>query len=210
MIAKPASVSRYCLKEKIAFLGISLIPLLAWMLSVGDIFAYFFMKVPAGQILYIFSKLAGLYAYYFMALQLVVGFEGRQSRYFSFHPGIGILTSAMILIHLCLFIAGSSLRTKHFAIEILWPTFSSGYYKASIGYGVVAAYCLLLIIIAGFLQKKYRFFRLIHRFAPAVVLLGWVHSFSIGTETRSLPTMTFYISFFCLAFYAFVKKYRPH
>ncbi|MES2674206.1 MAG: ferric reductase-like transmembrane domain-containing protein [Pseudomonadota bacterium] len=192
--------------EKLIISGLSCIPFMVWLISTGDIFSYFFLKVPAGQILYIFSKLAGLYAYYFMALQLIIGFQGRKSQYFSYHPALGILTTLTIVAHLGLFITGASLKTKHVPIEILWPTFSNGYYKSSISYGVIAAYFLLLIITAGFLQKKIPVFKIIHRFAPIVVLLGWIHSFNIGTETRSIPTMTFYIVLFCIALYMFIKK----
>jgi predicted ferric reductase len=192
--------------EKFLILGLSFIPLLVWLISAGNILEYFLLTVPAGQILYLFSKLAALYAYYFMALQLIIGFQGRKSRHFRYHPTLGVLTSLLVTTHMCLFIAGASLRSHDFSLEILSPTFTSGYYKIAISYGVIAAYLLLLIITAGFLQKKIILFKSIHRLAPIVVLLGWVHSFSIGTETRSIPTMAFYLMFFCFALYAFIKK----
>jgi predicted ferric reductase len=194
------------LNEKLIISGLSCIPFIVWLISTGDIFAYFFLKVPAGQILYIFSKLAGLYAYYFMALQLIIGFQGRKSQHFRYHSTLGILTTLTVVAHSSLFITGALLKTKHVPIDILWPTFSNGYYKSSISYGVIAAYFLLLIIAAGVLQKKLTAFKIIHRFAPIVVLLGWVHSFNIGTETRSIPIMTFYIVLFCIALYVFIKK----
>lgn len=184
------------------------IPLVVWLLSTGDISKYFLLKVPPGQTQYIFSKLAGLYAYFFMVVQLIIGFQGRQSRYFHFHPVIGILTTFMVVIHVFLFVVGSSIRTKHIDLEILLPTFNSGYYKFAIGYGVIAAYCLLFIVAAGFLQKKNSIFKFIHRLAPIIVLFGWLHSFSIGTETRELPIMIFYVSFSGLALYEFLKKVR--
>lgn len=206
MILSPSLNQQNTANKKVAFFLLAWIPFIVWLISVGDLPAYFSLKVPPGQILYLFSKLAGLYAYFFMVIQLIIGLQGRQSRYFRYHPLIGGLTTLTIIAHFSFFVAGASLRTNHFAVQFLWPSFSSGYYKSAISYGVIAAYLLLPIIIAGALQRKLPSLKWLHRFAPIVVLLGCIHSFSIGTEIRSLPTMVFYISFFCLALFAFIKK----
>jgi predicted ferric reductase len=66
---------------------------------------------------------------------------------------------------------------------------------------------VLVVIAAGFLQNKFAFFKWAHRLAPVVALLGWLHSINIGTETRSIATIGFYLFFFCLVLYAFIKKH---
>lgn len=201
-----ASNQNTSFKEKIVILLSACIPFFVWLISTGNITAYFTLQVPPGQVYYIFSKLAGLYAYFFLALQLIVGFLGRGSHYFYLHPYIGIFLTFTVLLHASLFMAGGLLRTKHIPLDILLPQFASGYYKNSIGYGVIAGYLLLLIIAAGVLQKRFQIFKIIHRAAPAIALLGWLHSFNIGTETRSLPIMSFYVFFFFLAIIVYIRK----
>ncbi len=195
------------LPEIILALTLTCVPLIIWLISTGDVFLYLSHKVPAGQTHYIFSKLCGLYAYYFLAIQLILGFQGKHSSYFKYHRTLGILTTLMIGAHVYLFITAAYLRSHHLNLEILIPTFDNGYYKTSISIGVISAYLVLAVIAAGFLQNNFAFLKWAHRLAPVVDLLGWLHSINIGTETRSIATIGFYLFFFCLVLYAFIKKH---
>jgi predicted ferric reductase len=186
---------------------LSTIPLIVWSLSVGNLIDFFVLKYPPGQFIYLFSKLLGLYAFYFMTLQLILGLQGRKSQYFSYHPFVGAATAVAVIAHFTTFIWAASLRTNHLVIDTLIPTFSHGFYKSAISYGALAGYILALVIVAGILQRKWRLFKMLHKLAWVVVILGWVHSFAIGTETRSTIIMVFYISLLGLALLFFVLRH---
>ncbi len=190
------------------FLVFSTIPFIVWAISVGNLLDFFVLKYPPGQFIYLFSKLLGLYAFYFMTLQLILGLQGRRSQYFTYHPLVGAATALTVIGHFTTFIWAASLRTNHLVIDTLVPTFSHGFYKSAISYGAIAGYVLSIVIVAGILQRKWHFFKMLHKLAWVVAILGWVHSFAIGTETRSSIIMVFYISLLGLALLAFASKYQ--
>lgn len=178
---------------KFIFFVLLSIPAIVWAISVGDLQSYFSHHVPPGQILYLLSKLVGLYALYFMAAQVMIGIQGRKSQYFRYHRTVGILTAITVATHLGLFVTAASLRTGHAAWDNLVPAFDQGFYKGSVSYGIVAAYVMILIVASGLLMKYIpKLLRFLHLAAYLVIALGWLHSFCIGTETRSSIVMAFY------------------
>ena len=183
------------------------LPGIVWLVNVGDIGAYFTHHVPRGQLLYLFSKLFGLYAYFLMALQVVVGMQGRASRYFVHHPKIGLLITISVVTHLSLFVIAASLRAGYPALDNFILAFNQGYYKSAVSLGVIAAYGMVPVIIAGvWLRKHIRLFRFLHRLAYLVTGLGWLHSFSIGTETRSPIVLMFYSCLLVWVGYYFMRR----
>jgi len=189
------------------FALLSAVPAVVWLVSVGDIGMYFTHHLPAGQLLYLFSKLFGLYAYFVMTVQIILGIQGSGSPYFKFHPRIGMLTTLAVVTHAALFIIAASLRSGHPAFDNLVPVFDQGFYKRSVSLGVIGAYCLVLVIAAAiFMQRFRKLFIVIHRFAFVVAGLGWLHSFAIGTETRIPVVMTFYGCLLAWAVYHLIHK----
>lgn len=185
-----------------------LIPGIVWLISVGDLIAYFTHHLPKGQLLYLFSKLCGLYAYFFITLQIIFGTQGARSPYFKFHPRLGVLTTLTVTAHVALFVIAASLRSGQPALDNFVPDFSKGFYKSAVSLGIVAAYGLILVLLAITLRKKYPFvFKLFHRIAFAVGTLGWLHSFLIGTETRVPVIMAFYALLLIYALYFLLKRY---
>lgn len=183
------------------------IPAVVWLISVGDIVAYFTHSLPKGQLLYVFSKLCALYAYFFMTLQIIIGVQGNKSPYFKYHPRLGVLTILTVLAHVALFVIAASLRSGHAVLDNLLPIFSQGFYKSAISIGVVSAYGLILVLLATTLRRKWRgAFKWLHRLAFGVGALGWLHSFLIGTETRIPIIMAFYAALLGFAVYGLLRK----
>ena len=184
-----------------------IVPGVVWAISVGDVVAYFTHQLPAGQLLYIFSKLCALYAYFFMTLQIIIGVQGRKSNYFRYHPWLGALTTFSVFAHVLLFISGASLRSGHVVLDNLIPIFSKGFYKGAISIGVISAYGLILVLLATTLRRRWRgAFIWMHRLAFVVGILGWLHSFLIGTETRIPVVIIFYALLLASALYFLLKR----
>lgn len=186
-------------------------PFLLWISAVGDPRLYLDASVPAGQLTYVLSKLAGLLAVGLFTLQLflmifrksVIGPYLRQWDTAS-HRVLGVGAFAMILLHVVLFVAGASMRSGHLTWHLLLPSFGSGYYNAMVSLGVIALYLAFCLVFLGFLSSmrskrrgaKWRYF---HRaIAFAIVPLAIVHSYSIGSETNSLWVYIFYSIFLCI------------
>lgn len=190
-----------------AVLGLLLtIPAAVWLISIGDPFAYLSHRVPPGQILYLLSKLCALYALAFMTSQVFLGIQGQTSPLFRFHPIVGMATATFVLLHLSIFIVAASLRSKHSTIETLIPVFDQGFYKSSISLGVIAAYLLIAVMISGFMRYRRKRFGLMHYLAYAVVILGFVHSFFIGSETRQPVVIGYYAILLAAVVVAIIQR----
>lgn len=207
-IARPTSPIRWPLRAIVAIL--LTVPAIVWLINLGEPLAYLSHRVPTGQILYIFSKLFALYALAFMTTQVFLGIQGRRSDLFRFHPTVGALTAIFVLLHLAAYIIAATLRSKHSALDVLIPTFNKGFLKLSVSLGVIAVYLLIAVMISGFLLlKRKRAFRFLHWLAYAVVMLGFLHSFFIGSETRQPVVAGYYAILLAAVFAALLKKIAP-
>jgi len=183
------------------------IPGVVWLIGVGDIIAYFTHRLPQGQLLYVFSKLCGLYAFFFMTVQIIIGIQGRKSSYFKYHQRLGMLTTLTVSAHVALFVIAASVRSGHWEFDYLVPIFSQGFYKSAVSLGVIAVYFLSLALLATLLRgKSQNIFKWIHRTAFVVGALGWLHSFLIGTETGIPAVMIFYTTLLGIAGYFLLRK----
>lgn len=177
-----------------------LIPGFAWWGSVGDIRIYFDYDTPPGQVCYVFSKLAGMYAAFMLWLQVILALV-RRTRIgdkltfwnTAFHRKLGIATFVFVILHATLFATAVSLRKAHFDPGVLLPVFSEGYYALAVSLGVLALYALVIIVFAGYLRKKgVHNAKWLHRLSIPAFLLVQAHCLLIGTETRYLVMMIVY------------------
>lgn len=175
-------------------------PGIAWILSVGDVTLYWRYDVPAGQFPYVLSKLFGLYAFMLLAMQMIYGALGADLRSQlsvemgnAFHRKLGIAVLLLIIAHVACFLVGPTLRVGHFPIQYLTPEFSAGYYRSRITLGI---FSLILIVVAviGILIRTWSNFvgKWMHRLVFVSIVLGALHGFSIGSETRDIAVIFVY------------------
>lgn len=164
-----------------------------WLASTGDPLAYFAATVPPGQTLYVLSKLFGLLGITMLWFQAMATLAKATPALRGFpvlqgwaHMTFGIATMVVIVLHLALFVAASTIRTKHAALDLLVPTFEQGYYRSMISVGVIAFWMLLLAAIAGSWRglRGGAVARWLHRLMFIVMLGGFVHGMTVGSETR--------------------------
>jgi predicted ferric reductase len=176
------------------------LPAITWISTTGDLANYWRYDVPAGQVMYVLSKLTALYAIVIFWLQLMYGLlgsVGRQrlgiERGHLFHVRLGLAVIVLIVAHVCLFVLGATLRARVFASQYLTPSFSSGYYRTVITIGLAA---LVLVAIGAVCAAARRRIRRIWRVGHWAVFvafgLGFIHSLLIGSESRITPMLAFY------------------
>jgi hypothetical protein len=176
------------------------IPGVTWISSVGDITAYWQYEVPAGQILYLLSKLAGLYAFVVFWMQLMYGLLGAHARERlrvelgnEFHRKLGAIVCVLIVAHVALFISGVTVRTHHFASQYLTVSFSSGYYRSIISLGIIAALLVVVGVAAALVRHVFhRGWKFGHWALLLAFGLAFFHSISIGSESRTSPVSALY------------------
>lgn len=167
-------------------------PLIVWLVSVKNPVAYLVSDVPPGQALYIVSKLAGLFALCTFWGQCILALASRTPVLREFpsvrlrtHKRIGLLTLALVLTHVALFVVAASLRAGAPAWNLLWPNFSHGYYSSFVSLGLIAVWLLLLGIYGGWrLSKGDRAWKKVHMVWFGVFLLVFLHAYMIGSESR--------------------------
>jgi hypothetical protein len=196
-------------------LSIGLIFLLAtlvWGQSTGDLAVYFSERVPEGQLLYILSKLTGLYAIGLLGLQVFIGITPSPGlkRY---HRLTGYLLFLFIIIHAALFFYAASLRAGSIAYQILIPDFGSGFYQLAVSLGVVAVCLIPLVIVTGvYRQKKSLVAGWLHWISIVVCVLAFLHSYQIGSDTRSVVVTAFYLliasGFVIALFYRAIFRFK--
>jgi len=155
---------------------------------------------PPGQLLYVLSKVAGLLAMVLVWLQLMLSLSGRILRQLAYsgsrvHRISGLVLLLLLSLHAALFVAAVSVRHGSLSLSVLVPNFTSGFYTSSVSLGVLG---LLLFGLASavymFRQNRERLFRWGHRCVIAACLLVFVHSYLIGSETRSALMGAFYLA----------------
>ncbi len=178
-------------------------PGLVFLRSTGDLGLYFREAVPPGQFLYVLAKLAGLYAIALIWLQLVLGAlrPWLESHFSSravlrLHVRLGPLALLLILTHALLFAAAVSLRSETGLPWALFvPQLTGPFYPRMVSLGVLALLLVLIAAVAATLRQWPAFrvvWRKLHFLNYAVFGLALLHSFSIGSETRTQPLAMLY------------------
>jgi DMSO/TMAO reductase YedYZ heme-binding membrane subunit len=170
------------------------VPLFTWLWSGGNPATYLAFQVPDGQLLYLLAKLAGLAAVVLMSVQLALGISGGVKpapdgrSLLGVHRSLGLATFITVLLHATLFTVAASLRNRQVMAAYFWPDFSHGYYRSMIAMGALALMGLAIVISAGLLRKRFpRLGRWLHRASVPVYALVWIHSLTIGSESRMGP-----------------------
>jgi DMSO/TMAO reductase YedYZ heme-binding membrane subunit len=169
-----------------------LAPALIWYRQAGDPGIYFSPAAPPGQLLYVLSKLAGMYALLLATLQLILGFMNglgltTVSAPRRLHALIGAGVVVLALAHAVLFFSAVSLRQGDPAWGLLAPDFKD-FYHSHLSFGLFAVVLLLGVMFTGFMRSGRRssFARRLHRSSVAAIPLGYLHALAIGTESQSL------------------------
>jgi len=187
--------------ERIAIWATALVwPILALLETTPNLLFHFQNPALPGQSLYVLSKFCGLYALILILLQAIAGMLARHNkyRYFLFpsaawHPRVGIVAVALIMLHIALFVMAVSTRNQHFAWKLFVPSFVDGYYKFMLSIGLLALLLLLCGVLAAGFRKRLKVWRWGHRLATLALVLGLIHSFAIGSETRGYAMMFIYV-----------------
>jgi len=175
-----------------AFAAVLSVPFIAWLISVRDPGAYLTHALPPGQSLYVFSKLGGLLALFLLWMQCVLALahrtpilHGFPAISFKAHRRLGLVTVIAVLAHAVLFIMAVALRTGSPAWNLLLPNFAHGYYNSFVSLGLIAGWLLVLGIYAGWRTSRgYMAWKKVHMVWPVVFALAFLHSFTIGSESR--------------------------
>jgi hypothetical protein len=180
------------------------LPGVQWLATSQTIWAVPFEQLPKGQIPYLLSKLAALYAIGAFALQLAYGIAGARVRSLlgvelgvSFHRAMGFITLSLLLAHAGLFVGAVSFRAGHFATQYALPDLFGTYYVSRIALGWWAGVFVLVAIAAALLRARLlRVWRYVHWLSIPAAVAVVVHSLSIGTESR-MPVML--IAYTCMS-----------
>lgn len=182
------------------FIALMITPLWVWISVEGNPLTYITHPVPAGQALYIFSKLVGLYAFTLLWLHVVwVILRNTQLGYLlprwqkHYHQTMGISITVIILMHVTLFISAVSLRKESFAYNLLLPNFSD-YYHSLLSLGLLALWLLPVVIYAGFKLRVDATKRWLHRLGFILFTLIFFHGIGVGSETKSGIMLWMYLS----------------
>jgi len=176
--------------KKLLWPSIFILPFTLWHFT-SDVLNYFRYGAPTGQIWYVFSKLFGLYAVlllWYQALSTLLKntlYASVLPRWtFLRHRTLGSLTLLAVMIHIACFVTAVSLRKESVAWGLLLPDFRD-FYHTAITVGLFGFLISLVAITAAFLRRRLpMIWQTIHRGMVAVVMLGLVHGYLIGTETR--------------------------
>jgi len=138
-----------------------LLPGLAFLQTTGDIGIYFRYRIPDGHILYLGAKLCGLYAVIFLWLQLLQGLLQACGYRFldrsddpAFHRNLGLVVVFLFSTHIALFVSAVSMRSGHFAYQLLLPLFFGAYYPSILSIGLIAAWPLLTAAAIGAMRRR--------------------------------------------------------
>ena len=167
-------------------------PIATWLVATGDPFAYLAHSAPAGQELYVLSKLFGLLTIVLLWLQVMSALAKDAPALHGFvrmrgsrHALLGCGVLATALLHAGLFMGASTLRTGHVALGLLVPTFEHGFYRTFVSVGAVALWLLLVVVFAGWRRSAgHARWRWLHRLAFVGFGLGFLHGITVGSETR--------------------------
>jgi len=182
------------------WLVVFVLPLCLWHIT-SDVYGYFRYGAPTGQIWYVFSKLFGLYGallIWYQAFSTLLKNTCYSSTFPSWtllrHRYLGGLTLLVITCHIAFFVTAVSLREETFAWNLLLPDFRD-FYHTAITIGLIGFAMALMAVFVATLRGRFpNIWKVLHRAMLAVVTLGLVHGFLIGTETRYGLFEIFYCS----------------
>lgn len=180
------------------FFGLSIIlvflfsiPLWVWITVEGNPLEYLTHDVPAGQALYVLTKLVGLYVFFLLWLHIlwVMLKQTPLSRYLprwllKHHQATALTLTILIIVHVALFVTAVSMRKGEFAYTLLIPNFAD-YYHSLVSLGVLALWSLPLIVYAGIKSKQKKHIQRLHRLSYIFFVLVFFHGFGVGSETKS-------------------------
>jgi predicted ferric reductase len=173
-----------------------MVPVQTWLLLGGDFSEYLNHETPPGQLSYLLAKLSALYALVLLWAQVLLGLLKHRlssapssvvgaKRWASIHRALGLATLLLILTHVLLFVAATSLRNGHLAWDLLLP-WGQGYYRTMVASGAAALWLAALAIAVRFIRRlQGRAKTWLHRLALVAVILVLLHSLTIGTESRA-------------------------
>ncbi len=157
-----SGISMPVLSRWLMMIAILALPLVTWLAAIGNPVTYFHYELPPGQVMYILAKLAGLYAFVLLWVQVMFGLLKNDplSRYLlpqwsmGKHRLLGIATLLAAWAHFLLFFAAVSLRKDTIAYDLLLPEFGKGIYFIAVSLGWFALIGMTLVAIAGILRNK--------------------------------------------------------
>jgi predicted ferric reductase len=181
---------------------VCLAPGMIWYQQTGDLGVYlspeYASQVPSGQLVYVLSKLLGLYALSFIAWQLIatlstrlglgsLSWRGRTHRWF------GTAVVSLAIAHMLLFVMAVSLRQGHLAWGLFLPDFRD-FYHTHLTFGLLGLWTLLTVVGAGVVRhrKPRTPSRWLHKAYWVAIVLITLHSLAIGTESQSTAGLLFY------------------
>ena len=171
------------------------------------------------QLLYALSKLTALYAIIALWLQLVITLNKTTSlksflpvRLYQSHRVLGWLAFGLTSLHITLFVTAVSIRKQTLTINLLGLDFSD-YYHTGISIGAIAFWSMLIgvaSIAASYywLKSRVRNLVLLHRLVILAVILAFVHSYMIGTETRQGFYLYYYHFLFATISLSLVLRFK--
>ena len=175
-----------------AMASVLCMPVVVWSISVGNPLDYLFQPVPAGQMLYVVAKLAGLLAICLFWAQAMLALARRTPALKNFpassltlHRRMGLATVALVIAHVGCFVVAASVRNKALAIDLLLPNFTHGYYSMLVGVGAIAFWIVMVAAFAGWRASYgHRTWKGMHMVWPAAFILSFAHAYAVGTESR--------------------------
>ena len=107
-----------------------------------------------------------------------------------------------------LFVIAVSLRKDAFAFDLLLPDFRD-FYHTAITLGLFAVMIALIAVAAAMLRHRFpACWKVVHRAMLVVVIMGLIHGFLIGTETRYGLYELFYGSLMVSFLLAVILRWR--
>ncbi|MGH1461893.1 MAG: hypothetical protein ACRBB6_07650 [Neptuniibacter sp.] len=187
---------------RIIFLVLFFGPALLWLKHTGDLSLYFSEQMPPGQIPYIFSKLAGMYALLIMFWQVSITMLERLSNALGRkaeicwlglpHRMTGTIVFGLVVAHFLLFFSGVSLRQGYPAFGLFLPNLKD-YYHIHVSFGLFAFWGLCIVVATGIVSGiKGTPLSKWHNFFYVSLGLTCLHAFSIGSEVASQMGIMFF------------------
>lgn len=181
------------LKEKdfLLYAILAICPLLIWIEQTGSLSFYLTENVPDGQLVYVFSKLAGLYLVFFLWAQIFVSLKsrlsGKNAKHARLHMFFGVAILVLASSHILLFFSAVTIRQESAAWGVFWPTFKD-YYHSYLMVGLFAFVALCSTVFIGKLRATKPYNSLLvhaHKLYFGAIVLGYIHAIAIGTEFQS-------------------------
>jgi len=209
----PAEIAR-----RLVLVAVLALPLITWIASLGNPITYFHFDLPPGQVMYILAKLAGLYVFVLLWLQVMFGLlKGDPWGRFlllhwtvSQHRLLGITTLLAAWAHYLLFFTAVSLRKDAIGYDLLLPQFSNGIYLIAVSLGWLALVGLNLVALTGLLRARTGgLWSLAHRLSLAVFVVALIHAQMIGSEAKSGFWFTVHLLFAVTVLLALIRRFMP-